>query len=292
MRVGRVFLAGDAAHALPPYGARGMNSGIQDVDNLAWKLALVLDGRADKILLDTYHAERHAAARENLRVTEETIKFMVPPSAGKRIARNMLLRLSKVAKPLRRHVNSGRMAEPFTYSDSPIVNATVAHPLLGAFAPDLRVSVAGAPTRLRRFFGDTFVLVHFGADVSAAARFVDRFKAGDYALPVRLVVVLPPGTDVGGVPVSATVVHEEEPDRSEPYRSDATSYLVRPDGHVAAVRDDVEPAELARLVIACAHARSEPDEATEPDELHGRPEFEPAALRGPRAGGRARVLDE
>ena len=78
MRVGRVFFAGDAAHALPPYGARGMNSGIQDADNLAWKLAYVLNGHSDDSLLDTYHDERHAAARENLGVTEATIRFMVP----------------------------------------------------------------------------------------------------------------------------------------------------------------------------------------------------------------------
>ena len=93
--VGRVFFAGDAAHALPPYGSRGMNSGIQDADNLAWKLALVLDGHADHSLLETYHDERYAAARENLAVTEATIRFMVPPSRSRRWIRAVLLRLAK-----------------------------------------------------------------------------------------------------------------------------------------------------------------------------------------------------
>ena len=136
MRVGRVFFAGDAAHALPPYGARGMNSGIQDADNLAWKLAYVLDGHADESLLDTYHAERHAAARENLGVTEATIRFMVPAGRARRVLRNLLLRVALRAKPLRRYVNSGRMAEPYVYADSPIVDSSRKHPLLGALAPD------------------------------------------------------------------------------------------------------------------------------------------------------------
>ena len=64
--IGRVFFAGDAAHSLPPYGSRGMNSGIQDADNIAWKLAAVLNGRSRESLLDSYHPERYAAARENL----------------------------------------------------------------------------------------------------------------------------------------------------------------------------------------------------------------------------------
>jgi 3-(3-hydroxy-phenyl)propionate hydroxylase len=254
MRVGRVFLAGDAAHALPPYGARGMNSGIQDADNLAWKLALTLEGEADESLLDTYHPERHAAAQENLRVTEQTIKFMVPSTGIKRLARNTLLRLAKVAKPLRRHVNSGRMAEPFTYTDSQVVDTSVGHPLVGAFAPDMRISASGAPTRLRRLFGETFVLVYFADDVDSAERVVARLEAGEYPLLVRIAVVLPPGADVQGRTLRATVVHELDADGAAAYRGDYNSYLVRPDGHVAAIRHDVEPEELAELLRACGRA--------------------------------------
>ena len=61
-RDGRVFLAGDAAHLMPPYGGFGGNTGIQDAQNLAWKLALVLQGRADQALLDTYETERRPVA--------------------------------------------------------------------------------------------------------------------------------------------------------------------------------------------------------------------------------------
>src|SRR5215510_1270836 len=75
---GRAYLAGDAAHLYAPFGARGLNSGTQDAENLAWKLAFIRRGWAPASLLDSYHAERRAAARENLRVTSATMEFLVP----------------------------------------------------------------------------------------------------------------------------------------------------------------------------------------------------------------------
>jgi len=114
-RVGRVFLAGDAAHLMAPFGARGMNSGVEDVTNLAWKLALVLRGDAPDSLLDSYERERRAAARENLRVTGATMRFMAPPTALHRLARNAILRGSLRAPRLRRFVNSGKLATPAVY---------------------------------------------------------------------------------------------------------------------------------------------------------------------------------
>ena len=145
LRVGRVLFAGDAAHSLPPYGSRGMNSGIQDADHLAWKLALIDSGRAGEELLETYHTERYAAAKENLRVTEATIRFMVPPNRIRRWARAVLLGLSHSLGLARRHVNSGRMAEPYVYTDSPIVQPVADDPLLGSFAPDLPLLPTGTP---------------------------------------------------------------------------------------------------------------------------------------------------
>jgi 2-polyprenyl-6-methoxyphenol hydroxylase-like FAD-dependent oxidoreductase len=255
MQVDRVFLAGDAAHAFPPYGARGMNSGVQDVDNLAWKLALVLRERADPSLLDTYHPERHAAALENLRMTEATIRFIVPPNRAKRLIRNAVLRLSAPLTPLRRRVNSGKMAEPFTYADSPLVDATEPHPLLGALAPDFRVSVGGAETRLRRLLGESFVLLHFAVDVAGAARFVDAVETACGALDVRLAVVLPPGTDVAGVSLPrATVVRDEDSGHSATYGERPRCFLLRPDGHVMAARATMSPRELQELLSACVHA--------------------------------------
>ncbi len=120
-RVGRVLLAGDAAHLMSPFGARGLNSGAADAENLAWKLALVLGGRAPEALLDSYDAERRAAAVENLAVTDASMRFMVPHGPVRRGARNAILRGSVRFATLRRLVNSGRLSQPFTYAASPVV---------------------------------------------------------------------------------------------------------------------------------------------------------------------------
>ena len=109
-RVGRVFLAGDAAHLMAPFGARGLNSGVQDASKLASTLAAVLTGAAPDSLLDSYERERRAAARENLRVTGATMRFMAPPSAAHRVWRNVILHGSLRVPRLRRFVNSGKLA--------------------------------------------------------------------------------------------------------------------------------------------------------------------------------------
>ena len=109
-RVGRVFLAGDAAHLMAPLGARGMNSGVEDAGNLAAKLAAVLGGTAPDSLLDLYERERRPVAEENLRVTGATMRFMAPPTPLHRAWRYAILRGSLRVAPLRRFVNSGKLA--------------------------------------------------------------------------------------------------------------------------------------------------------------------------------------
>ena len=120
-RAGRVFLAGDAAHEMSVFGARGLNSGVEDATNLAWKLALVLEGQAPDSLLDSYERERRSAAQENLRVTGDTMRFMAPPTPLHRLYRNAVLRGSLRVPALRRFVNSGKLATPAVYpGDGPV----------------------------------------------------------------------------------------------------------------------------------------------------------------------------
>lgn len=83
MRIGRALLGGDAAHLMSPFGARGLNSGVADAENAAWKIAFVARGWAPDVLLDSYHHERHAAAWENLAVTTATMDFLVPGDAAR-----------------------------------------------------------------------------------------------------------------------------------------------------------------------------------------------------------------
>jgi 3-(3-hydroxy-phenyl)propionate hydroxylase len=259
-RVGRAFFAGDAAHALPPYGSRGMNSGIQDADNLAWKLGFVLSGLADQSLLDTYHAERYAAAQENLRVTEATIRFMVPPNLPRRLARAVVLRLSHPLRSMRRRVNSGKMAEPFVYPASPIVDSPAGHPLMGGFAPDGWVQVDGRRTRIRRLFGHGFVVLYFGDDPAAAGRFVERASADLARLPewpVRLVVVVdePTAATLDRPGEQVVVAADVDGQIRRGYRMPAPGWLlVRPDGHLAAAATAGQDHPLDQVLARSAGA--------------------------------------
>ncbi|MFG1922035.1 FAD-dependent monooxygenase [Cryptosporangium sp. NPDC048952] len=131
MRVGRVLLGGDAAHLVSPFGARGLNSGVLDAENAAWKIAFVLRGWAPASLLDSYHDERHAAARENIEVTSATMRFLVPPTPADAAHRREILERAVDDPEARAHVDSGRLAEPFWYVDSPLTTPDPRRPFPG-----------------------------------------------------------------------------------------------------------------------------------------------------------------
>jgi 3-(3-hydroxy-phenyl)propionate hydroxylase len=104
-RHGRVLFAGDAAHLLPIFGVRGLNSGIEDANNLSWKLAAVVSGEAQETILDSYSTERVFAARENLRHATKTTEFMAPPTHGYRLMRDAVLSLAPSQSWLRSLIN-------------------------------------------------------------------------------------------------------------------------------------------------------------------------------------------
>ena len=235
-RVGRVLLAGDAAHLLSPFGARGLNSGAADAENLAWKLAAVLAGDASDRLLDSYHAERRAAALENLAVTDATMRFMVPRGPLRRALRNAILRGSLRSPRLRRLVNSGRLAQPFTYAASPIVVPAPRDarlPAIGGVAPDAACHPAvggGSPTRLRELFGGRFVallVLDAGRGGAKAA-----IRASRLAWPAPCdVVVSGPDAPLSGV----TVLTDPSGEIRRAYGAGGpAAFLIRPDGHLAA----------------------------------------------------------
>ncbi len=119
-RHGRVLFAGDAAHQVSPFGARGANGGLQDTDNLCWKLALVIAGQAPPALLDSYDVERGRGADENVLNSTRATDFITPKSAISRVFRDAVLDLSEhvpLARPL---VNSGRLSVPCVYDGSPL----------------------------------------------------------------------------------------------------------------------------------------------------------------------------
>jgi 3-(3-hydroxy-phenyl)propionate hydroxylase len=117
-RHGRVLFAGDSAHQVSPFGARGANSGVQDADNLAWKLDLVIKGVAPDALLDSYSRERVHGADENILNSTRATDFLTPKSEISKVFRNAVLELARdhaFARPL---VNSGRLSVPCVYDGS------------------------------------------------------------------------------------------------------------------------------------------------------------------------------
>src|SRR6202047_2636326 len=112
---GRVMFAGDAAHQVSPFGARGANSGLEDAENLAWKLDRVLKKTSPESLLETYHGERSAAADENIRESTRSTDFMAPSSAQEARLRKAVLALAKETEFGKRMINGGRLSVPSTY---------------------------------------------------------------------------------------------------------------------------------------------------------------------------------
>ncbi|MFV3130865.1 FAD-dependent oxidoreductase [Niveispirillum sp. KHB5.9] len=119
-RHGKVFFIGDAAHVKSPFGARGGNSGIQDAENLAWKLTLVLNGQAPETLLDSYNAERRPAAVENIAVTRRSGRFLAPRTEIERLFRTAVMDLAAGHHFARLLLNTGRMCVPHHYGPSPL----------------------------------------------------------------------------------------------------------------------------------------------------------------------------
>ena len=119
-RHGRVLFAGDSAHQVSPFGARGANSGIQDIDNLGWKLELVLKGIAPDALLDSYDTERVQAADENILNSTRSTDFITPKSKTSKAFRNAVLDLAGQAPFARSLVNSGRLSVPCVHDSSPL----------------------------------------------------------------------------------------------------------------------------------------------------------------------------
>jgi len=243
-RHGRVLFAGDAAHGVSPFGARGANSGVQDADNLAWKLRLVVEGKAPHTLLDSYAREREAAADENILNSTRSTDFITPKSAVSRLFRDAVLQLANEQPFARKLVNSGRLSTPTTYADSrlntPDADAFAAlRP--GAPAPDAPLRHKGIEDWLLRHLGGDFTGLYFAGGEEDAAVLRQLEALAQEAVPVRILAI-----GAGGFEDSAGLCAA---------RYDATPgsfYLLRPDQHVCARWRSVDlQAVRAALARAC-----------------------------------------
>ncbi|MES2991537.1 MAG: FAD-dependent oxidoreductase [Pseudomonadota bacterium] len=236
-RVGRVLFAGDAAHGVSPFGARGANSGVQDADNLAWKLALVLGGRAGEALLDSYAHEREYAADENILNSTRATDFITPKSEISRLFRDAVLDLSREHPFARTLVNSGRLSVPATLDGSPLNTPDSARfegrMRPGAAAVDAPVTCADdRESWLLRELGDGFTALVYG-DESAGRLAAQLAHAAEGFAPLRVVHVRPCEAAAHAEAPHSLVDH----DGLVAERYDmlpGTVYLLRPDQHACA----------------------------------------------------------
>jgi 3-(3-hydroxy-phenyl)propionate hydroxylase len=229
-RHGRVVFAGDAAHVVSPFGARGANSGFQDTDNLVWKLALVMAGQAPERLLDSYDIERTTAADENIRNSTRATDFITPKSPASRTFRDATLALARHHPFARRLVNSGRLSVPRIHTESPLNTAdrpgeVFASALVpGAPAADAPVGGLGGGWFLD-YLHDGFTLLVF--DVAVPPLAVVALGSG----PTPCNVIQAGGYDAGGV----TGLADTEGLLVRRYDGKpGTCYLFRPDQIVCA----------------------------------------------------------
>ena len=234
-RYGRVLFAGDAAHGVSPFGARGANSGVQDADNLAWKLRLVLQGRAPDRLLDSYDDERVVAADENILNSTRATDFITPKSEISKTFRDAVLHLAREHPFARKLVNSGRLSVPATLFASALNTADIDRfdgaMVPGAACADAPIAIDGRPAWFLDRLREEFTLLHF-ADDAVAHRDAMLTIARDAIVPMRIVTIAERTSDA-----AAGIVMASDTEGLLAKRFDArpgTTYLIRPDQHVAA----------------------------------------------------------
>ena len=236
---GRILFVGDSAHRVSPFGARGANSGVQDADNLAWKLALVVQGKAPESLIDSYAAEREPAADENIAHSTHSTDFITPKSEISLLFRNTVLKLAKHHEFARKLVNSGRLSTPAAYTTSPLntPDSDDFSPQLpvGAVAPDGPVTVDGVLGWWLGQLESCFALAVF---CNTRIPEPDTLRAlatlQDETPGMKVVLALSPAL-APRAPAGLHCVVDRQMTLARRYDAgDGACYLIRPDQHIAA----------------------------------------------------------
>ena len=253
-RYGRTLFVGDAAHQVSPFGARGANSGIQDSDNLIWKLKLVMDGLAPARLLDTYSDERVFAADENIMNSTRSTDFITPKSTVSRSFRDAVLELSRNLPFARALVNSGRLSDTAFLVESALNSVDddsfQGDMVPGAVMADATVAGLRGERWLLDTAGNSFVLYLYLQDAAGLDRTVAEqlqlLASGQ--IPVASVVV----SRQGAAPAELPTLHDAQGLFADRYDAlPGTCYLIRPDQHVCA---RWRAFDLSRVSAALARA--------------------------------------
>lgn len=206
----RVIFVGDSAHVVSPFGARGGNGGVQDADNLGWKLALVLNGQADVSLLETYNEERVHGAEENILNSSRATNFMTPKSPVESLFRNQVLQLAHDLPFARRLINSGRLSLPCSLEGMSLQTDGIGQIKSGNAIVD--APLAGGVWLVEKLQGE-FTLVGFGDVEVPSVADTKRIGIGQAHTDYEC---YEPADESAFVRYGKQVL-----------------YLIRPDGHVA-----------------------------------------------------------
>lgn len=223
-RYDRIMLAGDAAHLVPIFGVRGLNSGLDDAGNLAWKLSAVIKGNASTNLLDSYSRERRAATMVNLEYGRKSTEFMSPPHIGFDLLRKATLRLAASTPEVRSLINP-RQSAPVQYPDYP---ADTQNASAGKVAPEALLRFRGKEQYLTEFSGGQFVVLYFTEQLTPPAR-----MALDSAVRILFVE-------------RQNDPHGQAFSRYE--AKDKTTILIRPDGYIAARWDSFDMTKINQAI--------------------------------------------
>ena len=251
---GRVIFAGDSAHLVSPFGARGANTGFQDSDNLAWKLDLIVKGKAGARLLESYNEERLLAAEINILNSTRSTDFITPKSKISQQFRDAVLQLSTDHEFIRKFVNSGRLSLPVPYPDSSLNTADDSHWEAGV-APgtnciDAPIKIQGEDVWLLNSLGWNFKLLVFSDKQSlnqAQQQDINSLANNNIAVEALFISTTKLNdttelNDTSSIFDTKGLVAERYGITDEGY------YLIRPDQYVAARWQDFDISKIKAAV--------------------------------------------
>ena len=233
-RQGRILFMGDAAHLVPIFGVRGLNSGLADAMNAGWKLAYVIHAWADERLLDSYSPERRGATLDVFENAGKSTKFMTPPTRGHRLMRDAVLSLA-ISNEFPRPLINPRQSQPYTYIESPLTSYRNRDAEFssgpGTGAPIINHGI-GDRGSLLDYLGFGFSGLYFAESNTIdplLTELSDELDVGEEQFALIVIARMSLSLD------NSAVIHDKDGELFSAYGAkDGSFYLVRPDRHISA----------------------------------------------------------